>query len=141
MKVFLDTNILIDFLSDRGAFTKYATEIFLFSAPKKVWLHSSTHTIATTYYILKKFTDEKSLRLKLLDLIQMIEVLDVTRAQLKKALISDFSDFEDALQIFNADSISGVDYIVTRNLKDFKDSPIPAIAPDEFMELIQRLKP
>lgn len=140
MKVFLDTNILIDFLSDRGAFTKYATEIFLFSAPKKVCLHSSTHAIATTYYILKKFTDEKSLRLKLLDLTQMIEVLDVTRAQLKKALISDFSDFEDTLQIFNAESISGVDYIVTRNLKYFKDSPIPAIAPDEFMELLHRIK-
>lgn len=141
MKAFLDTNILIDFLSERGAFTKHATEIFLLSSKNKILLTSSTHTFATAYYILKKFTDEKSLRLKLLELTQMVEVLDVTKSQLKKALLSDFSDFEDALQIFNAESITGVDYIITRNLKDFKDSPIPAIAPDEIVELIERLKP
>jgi predicted nucleic acid-binding protein len=141
MKAFLDTNILIDFLSDRGAFTKHATEIFLLSSKNKILLNSSTHAFATAYYILKKFTDEKSLRLKLLELTQMVEVLDVTKSQLKKALLSDFSDFEDALQIFNAESITGVDYIITRNLKDFKDSPIPAIAPDEIVELIERLKP
>ncbi|MCS4436572.1 type II toxin-antitoxin system VapC family toxin [Aquiflexum gelatinilyticum] len=139
MKIFLDTNILVDFLTDRGAFTKHATEIFLLGTGN-VLLYSSTHAFATTYYILKKYSDEKELRAKLLELTELVDVLDVTKAQLKKALISDFNDFEDALQIFNAESTGGMDYIVTRNLRDFRKSPIPAIAPDEMVEMIKRLK-
>jgi len=139
MKVFLDTNILVDFLTDRGAFTKYATEIFLLGT-EKISIYSSTHAFATTYYILKKFTDEKDLRAKLLELTELVALIDVTKAQLRKALLSDFSDFEDALQIFNAESSGGIEYIVTRNLKDFKNSPIPAIAPDEMVDIIKRLK-
>ncbi|MCH6200297.1 PIN domain-containing protein [Aquiflexum sp. LQ15W] len=139
MKIFLDTNILVDFLTDRGAFTKHATEIFLLGTDK-ILLYSSTHAFATTYYILKKYSEEKELRAKLLELTELVEVIDVTKAQLKKALLSDFSDFEDALQIFNAESTGGLDYIVTRNLRDFKKSPIPAIAPDEMVEMIKRLK-
>ena len=91
-------------------------------------------------YILKKYSDEKELRAKLLELTELVALIDVTKAQLKKALLSDFSDFEDALQIYNAESTGGMDYIVTRNLRDFKKSPTPAIAPDEMVEMIKRLK-
>ena len=84
MKVFFDTNILIDFLSDRGAFTKYATIPFQFAGKKKISIYTSSHAIATTYYILKKHTDDKSLRRKLLDLMDLLEVLDVTKSQVKK---------------------------------------------------------
>jgi predicted nucleic acid-binding protein len=136
MKLFLDTNILIDFLSDRGSFTKYATILFQRASQEKLDLYTSTHAIATTYYILKKYTDEKLLRRKLLDLMEFLEVLDVTNSQLKKALISEIADFEDAIQLFNAASISGINYIVTRNLKDFKGSSIPAVAPEEIISMI-----
>ncbi|MGY6742077.1 MAG: type II toxin-antitoxin system VapC family toxin [Cecembia sp.] len=137
MKIFLDTNILIDFLSDRGAFTKYATTLFQIAGKKKISLYTSSHAIATTYYILKKYTDDKSLRRKLLDLIDLLEVLDVTKSQVKKALISDRADFEDGIQLLNAESVSGMAYIVTRNLRDFKGTSIPAIAPEAMVAMIE----
>lgn len=137
MKIFFDTNILIDFLSDRGAFTKYATILFQFGGKKNITIYTSSQAIATTYYILKKYTDDRSLRRKLLDLMDLLEVLDVTKSQIKKALTSDRADFEDGIQLYNAESISGMAYIVTRNLRDFRDASIPAIAPEEMVALIE----
>ena len=137
MKVFFDTNILIDFLSDRGAFTKYATILFQLASKKKISIYTSSHAIATTYYILKKYTDDKSLRRKLLDLMDLLEVLDVTKSQVKKALTPDRADFEDGIQLYNAESISGMAYIVTKNLRDFRDASIPAIAPEEMVAMIE----
>jgi predicted nucleic acid-binding protein len=140
MKIYLDTNVLIDFLSNRGVFTKFATEIFSLAYKSKIMLFTSTHVIATTHYILKKYTDDKELRMKLYELTDLIQIIDVTESTLKKALLSDFKDFEDGLQIFSAVSIGMVDYIVTRNLKDFKHSLIPAVAPDELLSIIDPTK-
>ena len=53
-KVFVDTNILIDLLADRPPFSKYAIEIFDLAERKKVELFTSSHSFATTHYILKK---------------------------------------------------------------------------------------
>ena len=49
----------------------------------------------------------------------------------------DFKDFEDCLQDECADSC-GADYIVTRNTKDFENSKVRAITPDEFLKLIEK---
>jgi hypothetical protein len=58
--------------------------------------------------------------------MDQLEVLDVTKSQIKKALTSDRADFEDGIQLYNAESISEMAYIVTRNLRDFENSSIPS---------------
>lgn len=133
MRVFLDTNILVDLLSDRPPFSSEALEVFSLAEKGKVKLYTSTHSIATTHYILKKHVGEKHLRHLLSELSDKIEVLDITQSILKSSLKSAHRDFEDAIQMIAAESVGEMDYILTRNLKDFKTSVIPAISVREFL--------
>jgi predicted nucleic acid-binding protein len=131
-KIFVDTNILVDLLADRKPFSKYAVEIFSAAENDKVKLFTSSHSIATTYYLLKKFIADSSLRKTLLGLMEYITVIPVDTEVLTKGLRSKQRDFEDAIQIFCASTIEKIDCIVTRNVKDFKGCEILVLTPDEL---------
>lgn len=134
-KIFVDTNILIDLLADRKPFSKYATELFTLAEQKKTKLFASSHSIATTHYLLKRYVDEKSLREILNNLLDFITIIPVDTDIIKKGLRSKNRDFEDAIQILCA-STAKVDFIVTRNIKDFKDSTVEVLPPDELILMI-----
>jgi predicted nucleic acid-binding protein len=131
-KIFVDTNILVDLLADRKPFSKYAIEIFNAAENKKVKLFTSSHSIATTYYLLKKFIDDSSLRKTLLGLIEYMTVISVDAEVLTKGLRSKQKDFEDSIQIYCATSIDKMDCIVTRNVKHFKACEILVLTPNEL---------
>jgi predicted nucleic acid-binding protein len=130
-KIFIDTNILVDLIADRKPFSKFAIEIFNAAEEKKVRLFTSSHSIATTHYLLKKYIDEKKLREVLYNLLDYIQVVPIDIETIKKGLKSKHKDFEDALQMISAYSIDKIDCIVTRNIKDFRDSEIPVLSPEE----------
>ncbi|GAB2491820.1 type II toxin-antitoxin system VapC family toxin [Algoriphagus taiwanensis] len=136
MKLFLDTNIIIDFLTNRPPFTQEAIALFQLAEGGKTELFTSTHVLANTHYVLKKFVEDKKLRETLLELAEMITIADVTSKGFLTALKSNHKDFEDAVQIITAEQIGDVDYIITRNLKDFKSSSIPAISVHELMRIL-----
>ncbi|MBW0177495.1 PIN domain-containing protein [Sediminibacterium sp.] len=131
-KIFVDTNILVDLIADRKPFSKYAIEIFNTAETKKIRLFTSSHSLATTYYLLKKYVDDKTLREVLLGLIEYITIIPVDSAILTKGLRSKHKDFEDSIQIFCATTVEKIDCIVTRNVKDFKGSELPVLAPEEL---------
>lgn len=118
-KVFLDTNILVDLIADRQPFSKYAVEIFKMAEENKLEIFTSSHSIATTHYLLKKYIDEKSLREILLNLIDFIAVIPVDENVLKNGLRSHYKDFEDSIQILCAATIKNPECI-------------PALTPDDF---------
>jgi predicted nucleic acid-binding protein len=131
-KVFVDTNILIDLIADRKPFSQFAIQIFANAEAKKLTLFASSHSIATTHYLLKKYVEEKQLREILLNLTSFIEVIPIDMDVIKKGLKSKHKDFEDALQIICASTIPKLECIVTRNTKDFKESEIEVLSPDQF---------
>ena len=135
-RVFVDTNILIDLLADRPPFSKFAIELFDRAEKKQVKLFTSSHSYATTHYLLKKYIDEAKLRAILLSLLDFIELIPVDLDIVKKSLLSKHKDFEDAIQIFAANSLNNIDFIVTRNLKDFKDAGIIVLPPDELLNYL-----
>lgn len=132
ISVFLDTNILVDLIADRRPFSKHAIEIFKSAEERKIQLYTSSHSIATTHYLLKKYVEEKELRNILSNLLEFLVVIPVDLDVLKKGLRSKHKDFEDAIQILCASSIAGIDFIVTRNTKDFKTCEIAVLTPDEM---------
>lgn len=136
MKIFLDTNILIDLLTNRPPFSSEALKVFSLSEKGKIQLFTSSHSIATTHYILKKYIKENQLRNLLSELIELVTVLDITQSIIKSSLTSIHRDFEDAIQIRCAESLGDIAYIVSRNLKDFKTSSIPAISIQELLSKI-----
>ena len=82
--------------------------------------------------MLKKYLDEKDLREILINILDYLNIVAIDLDVLKKGLKSKHKDFEDALQIISAYSIEKIDCIVTRNIKDFKESEIPVLSPDEL---------
>jgi predicted nucleic acid-binding protein len=135
-QVFVDTNILIDLLADRPPFSKFAIEIFDLAEKKQIRLFTSSHSYATTHYLLKKHIGEKELRELLYSLLDFIELISIDSTIIKKSLLSKHKDFEGAIQIFAANSVADIDYIVTRNLKDFKNTGITVLPPDQVVKLL-----
>ena len=87
-KVFLDTNIIVDLIADRKPFSKYSIEIFKKAEEKKIKLFTSSHSIATTHYLLKKYLEEKVLRDVLYNLLDYVTVIEVDNVVLKNVLRS-----------------------------------------------------
>jgi predicted nucleic acid-binding protein len=131
-RVFLYTNIIVDLIADRKPFSKYSIEIFKRAEDKRIKLYTSSHSIATTHYLLKKYLEEKLLREVLQNLLDYISVISVDIDLIKRGLRSKHRDFEDSIQILCAAKIEKIDCIVTRNIKDFRDSEILALTPDEL---------
>jgi predicted nucleic acid-binding protein len=130
--IFVDTNIIIDLLANRFPHSKYAIEIFASAELSNIKLFTSSHSIATTYYILRKHLDEKELRETLYNLVGRLNVIAVDDSILRRGLRSRYKDFEDSIQILCALNVEKMDYIITRNIKDFKDCEIPVLTPDEL---------
>ena len=135
-KVFVDTNILVDLIADRKPFSKFAIKLFSKAEERKIKLYASSHSIATTHYLLKKYIDEKDLREVLFNILDYLNIIAIDLDVLKKGLKSKHKDFEDALQIISAYSIEKIDCIVTRNIKDFKESEIRVLSPDELIKYL-----
>ncbi|MEO8711965.1 MAG: PIN domain-containing protein [Parafilimonas sp.] len=136
-QIFLDTNVIIDFLADRKPFSIPAAGIFNYAVLGKIKLYISAVSYNNIYYILRQsFSNTETIKL-LDELSQMTEVADVTKAIIKNSLKSDLKDFEDAIQYNCALSLNKIDFIVTRDTKDFKKSVLPIMNPEEALILIQ----
>ncbi len=104
-KVFIDTNILVDLIADRRPFSKFAIQLFSKAEERKIKIYTSSHSIATTHYLLKKYIDEKELRDVLHNILDYLNIVAIDIDVIKKGLKSKHKDFEDALQIISAYSI------------------------------------
>lgn len=133
-QIFLDTNILVDLLGNRKPHSKFAAAIFRKAEEQKVKLYTSSLSIATCHYLLKKYVEEKKLRIILYDLLEYVQAIPINSSMLRRGLKSKHKDFEDALQIMAATSVPKINFIVTRNLKDFKTSEIKVLPPDEALK-------
>jgi len=85
---------------------------------------------------MRKDLTVKELRGLLLDLCDIVDIIGIGKQKIITSLLKeDFSDFEDCLQVECAKQVNA-DYIITRNIIDFKESPIPAILPNDFLKFI-----
>lgn len=134
--LFLDTNVVIDFLVNREPFAENAEKIFNHSFKKRINIFISAITYNNIFYILRKEYSQKQTIKCLVDLMKITEVIGVTKSILESSLKSEFNDFEDAIQYYSATSINKMDVIVTRNIKDFKKSDLPVLTPDEVISII-----
>jgi predicted nucleic acid-binding protein len=136
MKAVIDTCIVIDALQNREPFNKEAQKIFLLCADQYFDGFLTANSVTDIYYLTHKQThSDKATREILTKLFIIFFLLDTTATDVRAALSSGVSDFEDAVMIESA-ARSGMDCIVTRNVKDYSGSPIPVYTPAAFIELI-----
>ena len=136
MRVFLDTNVILDAIvrRDDPGLTENATLIFSLGETKVVDLYMSVLSIPTVAYVLKNMTASAK-RGIIRDLTSFISVLPSLPGHVSSILEGGLPDIEDALQVQSA--LEGpCDLIVTRNNKDFAASPIPVISPEDFLSRV-----
>ena len=136
MKILLDTCVVLDALQGRKPLCMDAERIFLAVANHKVEGFLAASSATDIYYLLHKALHDDIKSRKIMDtLFQLFELLDTTGSDCRRAVLSEMRDYEDAV-VSETALRSGMDYIVTRNIRDYTKSSIPALLPGELLERI-----
>jgi len=135
--LFIDTNVLIDFLADRNPFSHSAAKLFTMSLSGKVKIYISAASYNNIYYILRQSLSHKNTIHLLKELSTFTEIVEVTKKIINDAIASDFNDFEDAVQYYSALTLHKIDCIITRDVKGFKKSTIPVMSTEEIISFIE----
>ena len=133
IQVFLDTNVIIDYLGNRTGFYDDAAVIMSLAINQKIELHAAAMSFATASYILSKKNNNDSIKTLIADFCKICRVVSTDEECVNYATLSDFEDFEDAMQ-YKCAQKAKADYIVTRNIKDFKAANIKVRTPEDFLE-------
>ena len=133
MKVLIDTNIILDVLYAREPYVEDASKVFKCCELKQIDGYISALSIPNIVYVMRKEIDREKIRKMLETLTNIFSISDLRETDLIKAAGTDIDDYEDAVQCVSASRIKA-DFIVTRNLKDFRNSRVPAIKPSELLE-------
>ncbi|MHA7129595.1 type II toxin-antitoxin system VapC family toxin [Algoriphagus namhaensis] len=132
-RVLVDTNIVIDLLAQRETFYEEAAALFSLSDSKEIELTISSLTFANTSYVISKLKSANETKEILRKFKVLVAILSLDDKIIDLALSSEeFADFEDGLQYYSALE-NGVDLILTRNKKDFKNSIIPVLTAKEYL--------
>ncbi len=91
---------------------------------------------SNSYYILRQYAKHEKVIEKLNQLLTFVDILEMDRVVVKQAMVSEFEDFEDALQHFSAVKCGSINIILTRNLKDFVKSEILVLNPESYLKMI-----
>lgn len=137
-KIFIYADVVIDFFTDREPHANPASELFELNEQKKVKIYLSAVSINNIYYIVKRFLGHKKTLEVIETLTEMIEIIGTTKNEIIQALKNNFSDFEDGIQYESAITIKDLDAIITRNIKDYKNSSIAVMSPLNFLKMKEK---
>lgn len=135
MVLLIDANIILDVLLNRPMFVKDSSMIWKLCETQQMKGYISTLTYANIMYIMRKQLTPEQIQEIFCKLKLIFEFADFSPAVLERAVNMKWKDFEDAVQSATAESVHA-DYIITRNIKDFKQSKVMALMPSELLARI-----
>lgn len=135
MKLLLDINVLLDVLLDRAPWSDAASRLLAAIESNRAEAFVAAHTLPTVYYIVAQSRDRNVATAAVSDLLRIVDVAPITRADYQTALGFAIGDFEDAVQAAAALTV-GADYLVTRNEKDFRSAPVSTADPATVLALL-----
>ena len=135
MILLIDANILLDVLMNRQDFVKDSSMIWKLCETNQAKGYISVLTIANLMYIMRKQLDPETIEKLLVQLKFIFDFTDFGVSDLQRAAEMKWTDFEDAIQSATAERLHA-DFIITRNVKDFRSSIIMALTPTEFLARI-----
>ena len=134
-KLFVDSDVVIDFFTDREPHANPASELFELNEQGKLKLYLSAVSINNIYYIVRKSLGHKKTLEVVEALTEMTEIVGTTKKEILQALKNNFTDYEDSIQYSSALTIKDLDLIVTRNIKDYRNSSIAVMTPLNFLKM------
>jgi len=131
----IDLNIILDVLQQREPF--YATSARVLACVEtdliEGWI--AAHSVTTVFYLVARYHSAESARVAVAELVSLLSVATVDKAVIDLALTLPYSDFEDAVQMAAAVR-AGVQYVVTRDVRDYKAGPLLVLQPAELLALV-----
>ena len=128
--LFLDTDVIMDYLTDRKPFSDDASGIFALMEKRVLKGHTTSLVFSNLYYLVRPQLGHRKTIDLLKELSVKLNILKVDESSVHEALDSKFADFEDALQYYSLIDYKRIDMIVTRNVKDYRHSTLPVMTPD-----------
>lgn len=133
MNILVDTCIILDYLQNREPFFDDALNLAIGAANREYGAFVPASALTDLFYIIHKYNHSNIETRKVVnDLTKIFGLTDTLAEDCINALHNGMDDFEDAVMSETAHRI-GVDFIVTRNLKDYKGSKVRAITPSDFL--------
>ena len=133
MKVLIDTNVILDVLFQREPHFGHSAALLRLCGGGLTGRIAASQTTDIFYLLGREGMDSQVAKGIIKALVANIKVVDINTTDVQAALASDMPDYEDALLACCAKRQHAA-YIITRNEKDFKHSPIPALSPQAFLE-------
>jgi predicted nucleic acid-binding protein len=119
IKTLIDTNVILDIALNRQPFCREAEIIFQCMEDKEIRGYISASAVTDIFYLLRKQIGRQNATQYILELLEIVDILGVSKETIIDALLSGLADFEDAVQTQVAIE-NDIEVIVTRNVKDFK---------------------
>ena len=136
MRVLLDTDVILDFLLVREPFFEAASELLELNAHGIFDAYVSGITPINVFYLGRKVVGAPKIRKGIARLLTLVRICNVTKKSLEQALGLPFADYEDAVQHAVATG-NGLEAIVTRNLRDYKQATLPIFSPSDFLKKLK----
>ncbi len=137
MKVLVDTNVIIDALTSREPWKDSAEKIFIMAANHIIDMYMTASSATDIYYLVRKYLHStENARIVMGKLYSLAGILEVSEKDCMEALASSINDYEDAV-VEQLAGRTGVDYIVTRKVKDYQSGTTKVILSDDFIKMIE----
>lgn len=122
------------FLFDRKPFSDNASQLLSKCERGELKGYVTAIMLSNVYYLLRKTASHQKVIDSLKMLMNFLEVSKINKNIVLEALNSDFKDFEDALQNYSAQQEKGLNLIITRNIKDYKNSRLAVMTPEDYLK-------
>ncbi len=136
IKIFLDTNIILDILDDKRPAHSPSVELYQLIETGELDAFISESVLTTTDYILQKIATRSKRADLLFILLDFLQVLPCTTKTCRKALQSNFPDMEDSI-LYHIALDHSLDYFITNDkaVKKLCVAALPIISPKEFLNI------
>ncbi len=135
MKVLLDTDVLLDVLTERRPHYAASAGVLTYVERGKAEGLVAAHAVTTIYYLLARHSNRRKATEAVGLLLDLLDVAAIGGKTIKHALSMGWRDFEDAVTAAAAVG-AGASWLITRNIQDFKPLPIRVVTPEEFLSTI-----
>ena len=132
-RVLIDSDVILDSLFDRKPFADDSSTILSMCESGKIRGFLTPLIYSNVYYLLRRIAKHDKVIEKLKQLLEITDVLHMDKKVIENALNSKFKDFEDSLQNYSAVNNGNIDLILTRNLKDYKNSELGVFTPETYI--------
>jgi hypothetical protein len=139
MRVLVDLNVIIDVMQNRQPFYEDSAGVLDAVARQEVMGWLAAHSVTTLFYVISRICNRETAVQAVTSMLESFTVAKVDDTVIREALSLGWKDFEDAVQMASAGA-GDIDYLITRNIKDFQSGPVPVIQPAAFLALLDSIR-